>query len=85
MATEAQQRAAQLGAAMGRQRPGLVSLDLNPNYSTVRSPVDLYAEPTLPPGDSLVQLQAHAVYKMHQLDMVGDLYSWHATSVEANT
>lgn len=64
-ATEAQQRAAKLGASMGRQRPSLVSLDLNPNYSVVRGPVSLYAEPTLPPGNSLVQLQVHAVYKMH--------------------
>lgn len=63
-ATEAQQRAAKLAAAMGQTHPTLVSLDLNPNYSVINRTVDLYTAPTLPPGNSTVRLQVHAAYRM---------------------
>ena len=63
-ATEAQQRAAKLAAAMGQAHPTLTSLDLNPNYSVINRTVDLYAAPTLPPGNSTVRLDVHAVYSM---------------------
>lgn len=64
-ASEARQRAEKLGTSMGRQHPTMVSLDLNPNYSVIDRTVDLYAGPTLPPGESVVHLQVQAIYKMH--------------------